>query len=337
MKNKLIFETGILLLLLLAICVTPAAADNYYYFNPQESSANQNEEVIVEVWLHTDESLSSFTTHIDFKPGVVNVTDGDEGTNPDWDMWSWCLKEDPEFGEYLFNPAMEFGGTETGDLLCGIFTLKGINPGVTSLDVIRQHQPGEPQPNPDTSVMRNLANELIPFYANSGTFTCTGDMPDTFEKELLTGWNLVSMPLTPSDNHISAVLSSIDGKYDLVKKYTGGSGFSDTTTMDPGNGYFIRMTEDATWTYDGISYDSISKSMSNGLHCIGWVNSSTYIPDALSSIGGNYRYVARWNASVQDYEVFEQHAPVVFNDFDTMDKGVGYFISVTTGCVLAYP
>ena len=336
MKNKLIFKTGIMLVLILTLFATPAAADNYFYFDPQDSSANQGEEVTVKLWAHTDVILSSIQCHVDYKPGVVNVTNGiEEGT--DWDLWSWSLREDPDYGAYLFTPLVNFGGTATGDVLCGTFTLEGINPGVTSLDVIRQWQPGESQPNSDSAYMRDMVNDLLPFYAINGTFTCTGDMPDTFEKELLTGWNLVSMPLTPSDNHISAILSSIDGKYDLVKKYTGGSGFADTTIMDPGNGYFIRMTEDATWTYDGISYDSISNSMSNGLHCIGWVNSSTDIPDALSSIDGSYRYVARWNASIQDYEVYEPHAPAVFNDFDTMDKGVGYFLSATTACTLTYP
>ena len=61
---------------------------------------------------------------------------------------------------------------------------------------------------------------------------------------------------------------------------------------------------------------------------IGWLNCSKPIDDALSSIEGDYWYVARWNATTQKFEVYVPDAPPVFNDFNTMERGEGYFISM---------
>lgn len=162
---------------------------------------------------------------------------------------------------------------------------------------------------------------------------------ETFEKDLVPGWNLVSLPLTPEDNSTAAVLNSIDGKYDAVMKYTPGTGFEavTTTVMDPGVGYFIYMNTNGTWSYEGDSYDSMTAPLSQGLNMAGWVNDDVALPGALDSIAGNYNYVARWNAITQDYEVYEPDAPASFNDFGTIAKGEGYFIAAKTGCTLTYP
>ncbi len=162
---------------------------------------------------------------------------------------------------------------------------------------------------------------------------------ETFEKNLSTGWNLVSLPLTPDDNSTSEVLDSIATKYDAVMKYTPGTGFEavTTTVMDPGIGYFIYMNTNGTWTYGGESYDSMTAPLSQGLNMAGWVNDDVALPGALASIAGNYNYVARWNATSQSYEVYEPDAPASFNDFGTIAKGEGYFIATKTGCTLTYP
>jgi len=162
---------------------------------------------------------------------------------------------------------------------------------------------------------------------------------ETFEKELEPGWNLVSLPLTPDDNSTPVVLNSIATKYDAVMKYTPGTGFEavTTTVMDPGVGYFIYMNTSGTWSYDGDSYDSMNAPLSQGLNMAGWVNDDVALPGALNSIAGDYNYVARWNATSQDYEVYEPDAPASFNDFGTIAKGEGYFIAANTGCTLTYP
>jgi hypothetical protein len=137
------------------------------------------------------------------------------------------------------------------------------------------------------------------------------------------------------------VLASISGNYSTVQKYVPGTGFEDATTMEPGIGYFIDMTAADILSYDGIAYESMSVPLSQGLNCVGWTNTSADIPGgALDSIAGDYRYVARWNAAEQKYELYDAMAPPgvpEFIDFTTMERGVGYFIAATAGCTLEYP
>jgi hypothetical protein len=160
---------------------------------------------------------------------------------------------------------------------------------------------------------------------------------ETFTKSLPLGWNLISLPLTPLDNSTNAVLTGV--LQDAVKQYNATTKlFEDATTMDPGTGYFVHMTSADTWSYDGTACESMTSSLSTGLNMVGWVNETgSALPAALDSIDGSYRYVARWNATSQSYEVYLPGAPAVFNDFDTMDRGEGYFIAATEGCTLAYP
>jgi hypothetical protein len=159
---------------------------------------------------------------------------------------------------------------------------------------------------------------------------------ETFTKDLVTGWNLVSLPLMPDDNSTSVVLGSI--QYDAVKSYNAATHqFEDVATMDPGVGYFIHMTGAGTWSYEGQPYNSMSVSLSQGLNMVGWTSTNASLPGALSQIAGNYHYVARWNATAQSYEVYLPGAHEVFNDFDTMDRGEGYFIAAKGSCTLTYP
>ena len=165
--------------------------------------------------------------------------------------------------------------------------------------------------------------------------------PDTFTKSLALGWNLISLPLTPKYSSTSAVLGNDTIVYDAVYRYDATSKeFEDVTTgtMDPGTGYFVNVTTAGTWSYDGRPFDEMSIDLKQGLNMVGWVNETdSALPGALDSIAGNYRYVARWDATSQSYEVYLPGAPDVFNDFATMERGEGYFIAATAGCMLTYP
>ena len=160
--------------------------------------------------------------------------------------------------------------------------------------------------------------------------------PETFTKSLPIGWNLVSLPLTPTNNSTSAVLGNDTIVYNAVMSYnTATHQFEDATTMDPGIGYFVNVTTAGTWSYSGTACTSISETLSTGLNCVGWTNETgSALPGALSSIAGSYRYVARWNTGTQSYDTYLPGVPDVFNDFDTMDRGEGYFIAATDSCML---
>ena len=150
---------------------------------------------------------------------------------------------------------------------------------------------------------------------------------DTFTKSLPNiGWNLISLPLAPLDNSVSAVLTSISGNYDAVKQYDAtAKTFADATTMAPGTGYFVHVTTAGDWTYEGTSVSSTSPGLKTGLNMIGVPNCTKTVSAAMGS--ADYRYVARWNADDQKYEVYNPNAPAAFHGFTEMTAGEGYFVS----------
>ena len=184
-----------------------------------------------------------------------------------------------------------------------------------------------------------LSDALDPVWSHYVVDIVVYEVPqetETFTKPLAFGWNLISLPLTPTDNSVSVVLNGVS--QDAVKSYNAATHqFEDATTMDPGIGYFVHVTTEGDWVYEGTAYTSMTVGLSQGLNCVGWTNTSADLPDALLSIDGNYRYVAHWDATSQSYEVYEPNAPAVFNDFTTMERGEGYFIAATAGCTLTYP
>ena len=170
----------------------------------------------------------------------------------------------------------------------------------------------------------------------NGTVACGEPTEESFSKDLYDGWNLVSLPLTPSDNSTSSVLASVLDNVSAVYRYNATSKqFESASTMDSGIGYFVHVTQNCTWTYSGTPYTSMSTELKQGLNMVGWLNCSKPIDDALSSIDGDYWYVARWNAVSQSFEVYNPVAPPTFNDFDVLERGTGYFISAKADATLS--
>ncbi|CAD6492598.1 MAG: hypothetical protein EMLJLAPB_00324 [Candidatus Argoarchaeum ethanivorans] len=104
--------------------------------------------------------------------------------------------------------------------------------------------------------------------------------------------------------------------------------------MDPGTGYFVHVTTAGNWGYEGTAVDSTSTGLKAGLNMIGVLNCTKTVSDTMSSIAGDYRYVARWNATAHKFEVYNPNAPSAFHHFTTMTAGEGYFVSAKTDCTL---
>ena len=160
----------------------------------------------------------------------------------------------------------------------------------------------------------------------NGTFTHLAGPAETFTKSLPLGWNLVSLPLTPLDSSTSAVLGNDSIAYNAVKRYDATTKtFADATTMVPGTGYFVHVTTAGDWTYEGTSVSLTSPGLKSGLNMIGVPNCTMSVSTAMGST--DYRYVARWNADDQNYEVYNPNAPSAFYGFTEMTAGEGYFVS----------
>ena len=340
--GKYLFEMAMVLMLFIMFAAPAMAGPNTGYLVQSSSSANQGEIAYVEIWVNVTDPHGQYEEYT-FQTTQINVTfDSSIGDiiaasrmdvdpwNAQWhkhrygDSWFFVCRCD----EWVESPY----GLGPGTYPVANLTIQGVNPGTMDLhfDVDQPRACG----------MYDAIGEDYPNITYiDGTFTCVGGA-ETFIKSLSAGWNLISLPLTPTDSSTSAVLGNATIAYDAVKSYNAATHqFEDATTMNPGVGYFVHVTTPGTWEYEGTACTSISATLSTGLNCVGWTNEAgSALQGALSSIDGSYRYVARWNAGTQSYEVYLPDAPDdVFNDFTMMDGGIGYFIVATEDCTLTYP
>ena len=330
--NKIVFGIGIVLAVL-AVLTAPAAAQDYNVFHlvPEDSSCNPGEDVIVWVKVNTSYSdINAVQVSIIFDPSVVNVTLVEKGT-PDWgDMWGWTIFNLHGYTYVKISGAKPTATFGPGELDIGKMTLHCEAGGISSLHFADESEVTAE----DMTSIGNASGPIWPITTEDGTFSC-GVTPETFSKDLVAGWNLVSLPLTPLvDNSASAVLSSMSGKYDAVYSYdVVTNDFVDVSdgTMDPRIGYFVHVTTAGTWTYNGVAKTSMNVPLEQGLNMVGWHNCTKTIGtesgDALYSIKDSYYYAARWNAGTQEFETYNPVAPNGFNDFADMERGEGYFIS----------
>ncbi len=93
------------------------------------------------------------------------------------------------------------------------------------------------------------------------TLVVSGSAPSSTNISLYAGWNLVGYP-SQTTLPVTEALASIDGKYDLVYAYDAWDGedpwkkyntaapsfLNDLTEMGPGWGYWLRVSEDCTWS-----------------------------------------------------------------------------------------
>ena len=255
-------------------------------------------------------------TDIYFDPEVLNITDATPGAFPN------------QFGFGHHGNFVAMGGVTPdwtnlppGDYLFANLTFEAKNTGTSALTYDRNH------------LWDEYFDEIFDVIWIESTFNCPCPTPETFTKDLVEGWNLISLPLyNATDMTVANIMSSVSGLYDALYRYDASAHswvpLSSSDTMENGVGYFIHMTSADTWTYTGMAYKQMNVSLEPGLNMVGWVNCSENISDALSSIAGDYWYVARWNATAQKFEVYNPVAPNGFNDFDTMERGEGYFISM---------
>ena len=254
----------------------------------------------------------------------------------------------PPPGHWDWQPTMSFEGPVTIEIARYWVEADG-TPGASPVDFGFEMFPEYCPLCQNTALFNtssNSSNIVAATTWENGTFTHEGEEPTptptptpTFTKELKEDWNLISLPLTMTSETDMTVANIIDtsltGSYDELYKY-------DTTThcfvslissdtLENGVGYFIHMTSGDTWTYSGDASNSMNVGLSEGLNMVGWLNCSKDITDALSSVEGKYRYVARWDATSHKFEVYVPDAPAAFNDFSTMGPGVGYFVSMKTG------
>jgi len=285
--KKIVFGVGIVLAVL-AVLTAPAAADyNIFHLVPENSSCSPGEDVTVWVKVNTSyNDINAFQASIIFDPSVVNVTNVEEGTNPDWYLWDWHIFNLYGYTYVKITGADLLNTYGPGELELGKMTLHCEAPGISSLHFADESEVAE-----DRTSIGNASGPISPIITEDGTFTCMAPQ-ETFSKDLVEGWNLISLPLyNATDMTVANIMSSVSGSYDALYRYDasahGWVPLSSSDTMANGVGYFIHMTSADTWTYTGSAYTGMNISLQQGLNMVGWLNCSKPIDDALSSIEGD--------------------------------------------------
>jgi hypothetical protein len=330
-KTKIAFGI-VLAALAFTVVTTPAMAredDCVFQWNAPDGT--ELHEIIaapgdeVTVYLNLDafvNKTSTFQAAVVYDPDVVefvNVIENESVTN--WYLWD-------------YKPLC--GGPYPAVLRSGDITFKAVNPGVPTIHLGKW--PEDITNKDNRTLVGDMAGDPKDWTTETLTFTCEGP-EETFNKPLVAGWNLISLPLTATDMTVANIIdASLSGNYDALHRYdTTTHSFvplSSTDTMENGAGYFIHITSPDTWTYSGGAYTTMNEGLLEGLNMVGWLNCSKDIvsDNALSSLAGSYYYAARWNATSQSYETYNPVAPGEFNDFTMMERGEGYFISAEAGC-----
>ena len=332
---------GMILAVLVVFTAPAIAGPNTMYFTNYSGDTSPGGTSYVELWLNLTDPIGDVDPNWGFKSSAINITidtyvgDITAGTKiagyPDpWDLFWTC---DPNLHDGVW---MTIGsnvvppppiGLDPGTYPVANLTIVANNQGVMDLHFSREL--------PNKCDMVDSGGEPYPNQIwEDGTFTCGNPPPVvTFTKPLPEGWNLISLPLTPSVNSVGAVLSGVT--QNAVKRYDATSKlFEDVTTMDPGVGYFVHVTDPSgsTWSYQGSPVSSTNPGLKSGLNMIGVPNCTMSVDTAMGS--ADYRYVARWNAATQDYEVYNPSAPSAFHGFTEMAAGEGYFVSAKSDCAL---
>ena len=326
----------VVLLMLFAVLAVPTASAGEYYLLPDDISVeNPGEYTTVSVWLNSTQGVLAGLFTILYDSNCANITSFTYNDS--------CFVDPPTVA------------IAPGRLTCGYANMPGgipyissCTPGLVHLGDFEICSNTTITPPCQTDLVFYVGTETwctgiwdmggaIPFTVKNGSFVCgTTPSEEPYSGPLYEGWNLISLPLTPADNSASAVLSGVS--YDAVYRYNATSKeFEDiesTDAMNPGTGYFVHATADCTWEYSGTAYNSMDMSLEQGLNMVGWLNCSKDADDALSSLSGEYYYVAQWNVTEGKFKVYNPLA-ASFSDFTAMDRGTGYFISAKQDCILS--
>jgi hypothetical protein len=314
--NSKTIAIGIIVLAALVVFTAPAmAGPNTMYFTNYSGDTSPGGTSYVEVWLHLTDPTGDVDPNYGYKAADINITidpyvgDITAGTKiagyPDpWTLY-WSCDPDLHDGVWMnieadVSPPPPIG-MDPGVYPVVNLTIVANNPGVMDLhfshDAPRWCDLFDSGGNPFPSQIWT-----------DGTFTC-GDA-QTFTKDLPAGWNLISLPLTPTDNSVSTVLSGVS--QNAVKQYNAVTKqFEDAAAMDPGTGYFVHVMAASIMSYTGTPESSTSTELKSGLNMIGVPNCAIDVGTAMGST--DYRYVARWNATAQKFEVYNPNAPPAFH------------------------
>ena len=156
--------------------------------------------------------------------------------------------------------------------------------------------------------------------------------------DLKEGWNLISIPFRPSDTAITTVLSSIEGKYDIVWSYNASDMLDhwksfnvnkpyrgDLWEIDNRIGIWVNMTSADVLTLEGTSLSTTDIVLFKGWNLVGYPSLiNRTVEDALSGVP--------WER-IEGYDSNNPPHLILLSGNDTMSAGNAFWIRVSTDCI----
>ena len=189
-------------------------------------------------------------------------------------------------------------------------------------------------------------------YADSGVYTVTVTVTDddggigteTFivsvgtQVSVKQSWNLISFPLEPLDPEPSAVLASIEGKYNSIWAYEPETGWSmyapgapgDLDELVAGKGYWLEMYESETLILAGTVPDSTDIFLKGGKWTLaGYSSLSPRTPEScMSGVADKINSVWEYSPDTG----WSVYVPGGVGNLDLMKPGYGYWIKANADC-----
>jgi hypothetical protein len=169
-------------------------------------------------------------------------------------------------------------------------------------------------------------NSFFVIYASTGV---TQSIP------LLSGWNLVSLNVSPSDHTLPTLLAPISSQIQQVKGtegiYIPGNPYSTLSALTDGKAYNIQVNSNATCSITGtqIPFDT-TLALSEG-----W-NLTAYLPQNPMAVATAMQSISNWLQQVKGSDgVYIPGNP--YSSLSTMYPGKGYWIQLTGAHDLIYP
>jgi hypothetical protein len=197
-----------------------------------------------------------------------------------------------------------------------------------------------------TLTVTGLAGDIAVKFSNTAS---SGPKQATIA--LRRGWNLMALPLIPTELTPGAIFAPVDGKYSAVfaynacdsadpwRKYVQNapSFTNDLTTIGIAQGLWIQVTEDITLTVTGSAPVHVDIPLCVGANLISYPTAmAAPLPDALASIAGKYERIYAYDASdpADPWKMFAPNAAPAANDLIALNAGKGYWLHMTEAAVL---
>jgi len=172
---------------------------------------------------------------------------------------------------------------------------------------------------------------------------------ETFDLDLLSGLNMVSLPIEPVEAEINAALAPMGDAlvrvwaYDSAdisdpwKMYEPGHPGNDLHYLSVEQGYWFEMNTPARWTITGVSRDQTIIPLRTGWNFVGYPRLvSSGVEATLQSVCLQVELVWYYDASdlADPWKRHGRGMPVWSNDLVSFEPGQGYWILADEDCVL---